>query len=264
MSFYGSSFSFNGVSCEEYGLMLYDFGSTSQGDSKFVSPEIYEDRVPNRTRSLFYGTNYSNPLEFTLVFGANEYAANQYEPLDRYDLAAISSWLLNDTYQWLVIDQPDMHEFRYRCIITDLETIEVAMEHWAYKCTVHCDSPYAYTLPMNYVYEVNDTLDINLHSYSTVNRVYYPKLSIDINGANVIEIINESINDEPFKLDFNGSSISSVVIDGETGVITGTNDNMYQYFNFHFPALVRGDNHLRIKGSGTYTFTCEFPMNIGG
>ena len=68
MSFYGSSFSFDGVSCEEYGLMLYDFDNTTQENSKFASIDILEDRVYQRPRSLFYGTTYKDPLEFKLVF----------------------------------------------------------------------------------------------------------------------------------------------------------------------------------------------------
>ena len=33
---------------------------------------------------------------------------------------------------------------------------------------------------------------------------------------------------------------------------------------FHFPRFARGDNTITMTGSGRYTFTCEWPVNVGG
>lgn len=265
MSFYGSSFSFDGISCEEYGLMLYDFGSTKQGDSKYASIEVHEDRVPSRARSLFYGTSYSKPLEFTLVFGANEDSESYGEPIDRQDMEIIGSWLTGHSeYKWLAIDQPDMEGIRYRCIINDLETIELSMCKWAFKCTVHCDSPFAYTIPEQFTYTVDGSADIVLHSRASSNMPYYPTVTISGLLGEDVEIVNHDFNGSTFRLLLADTNITDVVANGETGILSGSIGNLYSYFNFCFPALVRGVNHLSIKGSGTYTFTCEFPVNVGG
>ena len=126
MSFYGSSFSFDGKSCEDFGLMLYDFDSTKQGNSSFSKEKVYEDRVMHRPRSIFYGSDYDDSLEFKLVFGADEYSASKGVDIDRQEMEIISSWLTGqNAYKWLVIDQPDMEGIRYRCIITELEMVEV-------------------------------------------------------------------------------------------------------------------------------------------
>jgi len=264
MSFYGSSFSFDGTSCEEYGLMMYDFNNTSQGDSKYASMKIEEDRIHGRTRSLFYGAYYDKPLEFTLVFGADEDSALNNEPIDRQEMEVIGSWLIgHEEYKWLTIDQPDMETLRYRCIITDLETIEVAMCKWAFKCTVHCDSPYAYTLPEVFEFVVDGSADVTLYSRSTANTWYYPRVSIKTDGSNDVSIYNKDFA-KPFVMSFNGAKVDEIEVVGDTGVITGSFDNMYKYWNFVFPTLKRGDNHLTLTGSGTYTFTCEFPVNVGG
>lgn len=267
MSFYGASFSFDGISCEEYGLMLYDFGSVSQGDSKFApGMEISEERVRRRLHPLFYGTSYDEPLEFQLVFGAGEYAASRGECLDRQDMERIASWLTGrDGYKWLQIDQPDLAGIRYRCILTDLETIEVGMCKWAFQCSVHCDSPFAYTLPKTFSYDISGTQDVVLRSRSTMNEPYYPQIVVKMNGGNTVSIINHTDGDREFKLTEIPQPQDAVTVDCENGILTASSGlNLYPYFNFKFPRLVRGDNQLTISGNCQVTFTCEFPVNVGG
>ena len=267
MSFYGSSFSFDGVSCEEYGLMMYDFDSHTQGNSKYASGmKIMEDRLPMLNRSLFYGAYYEEPLEFTLVFGADEDTAANDVPIDRQDVEVIGSWLTgHNEYKWLVIDQPDMEGLRYRCIITDLETIEVGMCKWAFQCTVHCDSPYAYTLPKIEQYVVDGERDVVLHSRSSANNPYYPEIVISLDGSNSFSITNLSDNNRSTEFTDLPQTTDTIRVSGDTGVVSAESGlNMYQNFNFVFPRLVRGDNHLKIMGQGTILFICSFPVNIGG
>lgn len=267
MSFYGSSFSFDGVSCEEYGLMMYDFGSATQGNSEYApGPEIMEDRVNLRHRSICYGAAYTKPLEFTLIFGADEESAANGESIDRQEMEVIGSWLTgHNEYKWLVVDDPDMMCARYRCVITDLKTIEVGMRKWAFQCTVHCDSPYAYLMPQEFRYTVNGSTDIVLHNRSSMNTPYSPIVELTLRSGDFY-LVNHDDKDSEFA--FAGLPIgnsATITIDGERGIITSSAaSNPYQYCNFTFPRLVRGDNHLTITGNGEIVFKCEFPVNIGG
>lgn len=267
MSFYGSSFSFDGISCEEYGLMLYDFNTTSQGNSEFAKGmEIQEDRIPGRTRSLFYGTYYKQSLEFTLVFGANEYAANMGEDIDRQEMEVIGSWLTGHLeYKPLVIDQQDMDSIVYMCILTDLKVLEYAGNKWAFQCSVHCDSPFARTLPQVFSYTVDGTSEVTLHSRSTSNLPYYPVVQIALNGNGSFSIENQSNENYTFSITNVPQTSDTIYLNGETGVVKAESGlNMYPYINFKFPRLVRGANKLVLTGNGTVTFTCEFPVNVGG
>lgn len=265
MSFYGSSFSFDGVACEEFGLMLYDFNNTTQGNSVFGKSKIYEDRVPLRTRSLFYGADYEDALEFKLVFGADEYAASKGEDIDRQEMEAISMWLTgHNAYKWLTIDQPDMAGIRYRCIINDLEMVEVGFSKWALSCTVHCDSPFAYTYPMSYEYTVSGSLSAVLSSRSSINRPYLPKVTVNLPSGGDFSIENVETG-ATFQLKAVPKSVGLITFDAENGVLSCASGlNMYKYCNFKWPTLLSGDNHLNFTGYGTVTFTCEFPVNVGG
>lgn len=266
MSFYGSSFSFDGRSCEEFGLMLYDFNTTEQGSSSYASGmDIVEDRVVGRYRSILYNTRYKDPLEFKLVFGANDIAARNGQDIDRQEMELIGSWLTgHSTYKWLAIDQPDLENIRYRCILTDLEMLEYAGNKWAFQCDVHCDSPYAYRTPEAYSFTVDGSQDIIIRSRSSMNELYYPKVEISLKNCKEIEIANVDTGDTFSMADLPSASLT-MKLDGENGIIESNNgENLYPYCNFHWPSLKRGINHITLTGKGDFTFTCEFPVNVGG
>ena len=266
MSFYGSAFTFDGVSSEDYGLMLYDFNNVSQGNSAYASDmTIQEDRIPLQYKSLYYGSYFKEPLEFTLVFGADEYTALNHEDIDRQEMDLIGSWLTGKQgYRWLSIAQPDLFNVRYRCIITDLKVIEFSGFKWAFQCTVHCDSPFGYLYPEEYNLSVSGEETLLLRSLSSYHGYYYPKVELSLNDGGSFTITNMTDNQSKFSVtDY--PSADTLVIDGEHGIITSKSiKNPYVYCNFDFPKLVRGDNILKFSGNGNVKIICEFPVNIGG
>lgn len=268
MSFYGSSFSYDGTSSEEFGLMLYDFNTTTQGNSEFATGvNIREDRIPSRYRSLFYGAELSDNLKFNLVFGADEYSAGMQEDIDRPEMEVIGSWLTGKNgYRWLSIDQEDMFGVRYRCIITDLKMIEFSGFKWAFQCVAHCDSPFAYTFPFTTSFNGDGSgqFEGKLFSRSSYNGYYYPSVEIELNSPGSFSIINETDDGYEFKIeDYPNKDL--IKINGENGIITTSSGiNPYPYCNFKFPRLLRGDNRLKFMGDGSVRYTCEFPVNVGG
>lgn len=282
MSFIGTSMIFDGIACEEMGLYLYDFDSHKQSETNFTSNlAIIEDRIDGRYRSLFYGGSVNEPLTFTMVLCANEDRAYRNEPFDRWDLQKIASWLTgHNSYKWLQIVQPDLEDVRFRCIISELEAVEVVGNKWGFSCTVTCDSPFGYLLPRSYEFPVDGSQTCEIFSESSYNGLYYPKLIIDQSGNSTISIkISNDSETSVFEFTKLPTSIGAMVIDCENGVIhNGTlvgNDiavegdlNPYEYItynnSFHFPRLARGKNTIELTGTATYRFICEWPVNVGG
>lgn len=269
MAFIAKDFSFNGVSCEEYGLKIYDIGSDSNDATKFASTgDLETDVIPSKGRQFLYGRSYEDPLEFELVFGLYSNTLTEGEYLDRYEMDEIANWLTGPTeYKWLVVEQPDLDMVRYRCIISDLEPIHVAWLPFAFKAEVTCDSPYAYTMPYTYTYDCSDTTTFTIRSKSTINRLYYPKMEIELNGSDTISIYNESVGVTMEFTDLPTASEISIVIDNDLGIITSSDasySNMYKYFNFEFFSLQKGINTITVTGDCSITFTCEYPINVGG
>lgn len=267
MAFWGDEFIFDGVPCSAFGLMVYHFGSEEQDDVSFQNGEIVEDRIPGRHDALSYGLVQNQSLEYTLVFGANMESMDAYESIDRYEVETIAAWLTGyDQRKWLTIVQDDMESFRYKCYISELKLITYGDMPWAFSCKVSCDSPFAYSLPEEYVFDVNGENEFTLVNRSSMNRYYRPKLEIAIHEGDQVSI--ENLSDHGRALLFStlpetGSLV--IYVDNQNQIITNSADlNLYPCCNMRFLRLVRGDNRLRLKGKATIKFICEFPANIGG
>lgn len=267
MAFYGCYFSFDGIPCTEYGLMMYDFGSKSDGNNTlFNAIEIVEDRIARRYTPLHYGTIVNKPLEFTMTFGVDTDAIDRGVYLERWDMAAVANWLTaHNEYKWLEISQPDMEMFRYKCFITDLKYIDVGSLPYGFTCTVVCDSPFAYQYPEVFKCSVNGTAEMNIFSTSAYYGYYKPQINLNLKNGGTFSIQN--VTDQNRIMQFTGlpTAVKSIQIDNENEIITCADiANLYRYFNFNFMRLCRGENHLIIKGTGSIEITCEFPINIGG
>lgn len=267
MAFWGTEFIFDGIPCSEFGLMVYHFGSEGQDDVNFAVGETAEDRIASRYDSLNYGLVYNESLTYTLVFGANMESIDANSGLDRYDVESIAAWLTGHSVRkWLMIAQDDMEPFRYKCMISGLRLITYGDIPWAFSCTVTCDSPFAYMMPKEFAYDINDEETVVLHNRSSHNGYYMPLMEISIRDGDSISIKNQSDGGREFsfsKLPV-GKSLT-IAIDNQNQVITNNMDlNLYPYFNMRFMRLVRGDNVLQITGRANVKFICEFPVNIGG
>lgn len=265
MAFYGCQFSFDGITCFEHGLMVYDIGGANE-DGKFSSAaEIQEDRTAKRYTPLHYGTVHNEPLTFTFTFGADTNAIDKNEHLDRWDMDVIANWLTgHDEYKCLEITQPDMEAVRYKCMISDLEYTTFGKLPWAFTCQVTCDSPYAYTYPENMQINVNGTVNAAMECRSAC-KYYFPKITIHIKGGNTFSIINHSDGDRVFSFENIPPAVKTITVDNENEIIENSaNLNLYDRFNYHFFRLVRGYNHLEFRGNADVSFACEFPINVGG
>lgn len=267
MAFYGSEFIFDGVPSSEYGLMIYSFGSEGQEDVSFQNGEIIEDRIPGRYDALTYGLVQNQALEYTLVFGANMESIDAERHIDRYEVETIAAWLTgHNRRKWLTIVQDDMEYYRYKCFISELKLITDGSMPWAFSCKVTCDSPFAYSLPEEYVYTVaNETNLFILFNRSKFSGYYRPNMVITPQGGGTVSIVNQSDNNRTFQFTSLPGSEKEIYIDNKNQIISGsTGLNLYPYFNMKFMRLVHGDNKLSITGNATVKFICEFPVNIGG
>lgn len=276
MGFYGSHFSFNGTSCEEFGLAVYDIDGSSQGKSGLVASvgKVVEDWIPTKSKSLFYGIRQNTPLTFTMTFGVDPELQRKNgfvtmdDYLDRWEIASINNWLTGhtDSRKWLEIEQPDMENVRFFCTITDLEIITHAWYPWAFSCTVTCDSPYGYMSPKKYNYTCKGTQAVTLKSKSATNDYYYPTMVIVPQSTEKISIVNKSDGNREFLLtNVPVGTGTEITVDNDRGIIKTANGlNIYDCFNFNFFRLRSGNNNLVLNGNFSLSVRCEFPVNVGG
>lgn len=270
MAFYGSSFTFNGVSCDEYHLMIFDVDSgEGQENGQFIVRDPVEERLPRSYSPLYYGSTFNKPLEFRLVFGLNPKGLQQRIPLDRWDMEAIATWLTGpDGYRPLEIEQGDLDTIHYKCMISELHQIAFGWETFAMSCKVRCDSPYAYEAERVFSYNVQLGLQSELYNRSTHCGYFLPKIKIINLGAGLsgrsVSISNLSDGGREMRLANIPASVSEIALDQQRGVIScNTGENLYDCFNYQFCRLIRGNNILQFNGRFTAEFYCEFPVNMG-
>lgn len=268
MAFEGYEMIFDGVSCFKYDLILCDIGGNKQSETvNFTSAgKLITDKTLKNTSSLLYGTEQSDPLSFNLVLVASPERIENNQPFDRFELQTIASWLSgHNSWKWLKIVQPDLETVRYKCLITELTEITFGNHPWALGCTVTCDSPYAYMTSFSHEYIIGfDKTNFLFRNRSSYNGIYYPKIILSLGTARTIEITNKSNKNNIFKFTNLPDSVNTIVIDNKKQSINSDlGTNIYQYFNFNWFGLIRGDNEISVLGDCALGFTCEFPVNVG-
>lgn len=273
MAFEGCGFAFDGIPSSEFGLMIYDFGTNTQGDSPIASTgEIISEQLGRKPRSYLYGVTQSKPLEFRLVFGVNRNSVHAHKPLDRWDIQSITAWLTghdDGKWKWLEVEQPDMETVRYKCLISELTPISEGLETWAFSCKVTCDSPFGYTYPETFSYRLKgSSQEVMLYNRSSFHGDYYPRLELLLNGGDGISIVNHHDGGREFCFfDLAPFMPLTLIVDNENQVIKSDKllpKSAYSYFNLNFFRLKRGDNSLVLNGQGVVKIICEFPVNVGG
>ena len=263
MAFNSYEFTFAGESSVMHNLMIYDIGGKSQGDTPFGSnASIVETRTNLRVQPLHFGVNYNKtPLQFKLVFGSHQ-------ALDRYEMEDIAYWLTGyQSYQWLSIDQPDLENVQFRCLITQLTPLSFGWLPYAFEATVVCDCPYAYSFPFERTYSINGETKILFRNDSLVREFVKPTLTfVPSSGTDKLSIVNSSDNGREFLIENLPSSSIIVSVDNTNGIIQETRYgfNLYDGFNLKFFRLVSGDNNLVVNGNGTLTISGRFYHNVAG
>lgn len=264
MSFTGSSFIYDGISSEMFGLMLCNFsGTTQEAGTVGARLSIQEDRIARRCTSLHYGVTDNDAKEFPVVLVVRD----ENRRLDRYEIAQIGAWLSGDhEYKELAILQSDMEGVFYRCIITDLEQLEVGMRTIGFTATVSCDGPYAYRRMPSTKAELSGSTSLLYHNYSNVKGYYLPEMEIQCTGSSLL--IQNQTDGTMFSLDGMPSGARTIHISCQNQVMTSSDGiNLYQYWNVdtdkYVPRFVRGDNRLMIAGADMITIQNVFPWNVG-
>lgn len=268
MAFWGSSFIFNGIPCDDYELMMYDIGSASQSnDSQISAISIVEESLSSRWKPHFYGVKRDKKLEFSLVFGVNQERIDVNKYLERYEIENIASWLTGyNKYLPLEIIQSDLEYIHYKCIVSELKVVEYGNIPYALEAHIICDSPYAYLYPHEYSFNIDGETSICIFNESSCNDYFMPQIKIEQIADSSFSIINLSDSGtREFKFTDIPTSVSAISVDNDRCIINSDNDiNLYPYFNFKFFRLVKGLNQLKVSGKGTLRIVCEFPINVGG
>lgn len=254
-------FSFAGYPASMYGLFIADIGNNKMSDESFGNKaNIVEQRIANRITPLHFGVKYNDtPLQFELIFGSDKL-------LDKYECQEIADWLTGyQDYQWLSIDQPDLEDKQFRCLIQELTPISIRGLANSFKASVICDCPYAYGLPFEQELSVNGSETFTYYNDSSCHDPMRPHMHIDIKDGCTSLTIDNQTTGKKFELIGLPGGTMSIDVDNENCIMTEATSkhNVYDYFNFVFMDFAQGSNKLVITGNADILIYGRLFYNVG-
>lgn len=257
MSSFGSSMSFiyNNIPSEDYGLFIGGFNAPAIVENMAsTNTELIYDRLANgRDENLIFGTKISEPL---LSF---EIELFSYDPLSRNDISYIDNWLFsNRTPKKLVFCQDDMTSYYFMAIFSKNEIIHHSSQPMGFKCTIICDSAYAYEIEKEDIWQVtkDKALTIKFNNLSAGLGYLHPRIEFVCNASDGKLVISNRTDNRTFEIKGlqNGETIT---IDEWFQIKSSTGLNRLENCNKQWLRFVRGINLLQVDGD-TYKVKVKY------
>lgn len=265
MSLSPNGFVFDGVSSEEFGLVIAFYDSKWEGGSAGSEMEFTKTSNPVRKRWIKIGqANYQNPLEFTF-----QVMKRQFVPFDSYELSAISRWLIRqDGYKRLQFVQEDYSDVYFNAYVKSTNYIGDG-KILALEITFVCDAPFGYGEKIKGTWDVSShTENFYFHDMSDEVGYIYPDMTITIHESCDFTIHN-SIENRNFII---RSCVPNEVITINGNVLqmktTSVTHNLYESSNFNFFRFSNTyntrKNIITVTGKSTIQFSYIPIRKVGG
>lgn len=241
------SFTYDGFSCEDMGVVMINNGNGLYKETFLPTRKINETRVNGRPNPYFNGIE-SEPLSFPLSI----YIADWKE---RKNLREIARWLFKPYYKKLTFQSNPDRVF-YALFEGSSDLLHNGCKDGYITLNVRCNSPFAYSNPISYQFNVINTLEKVL--FNEGDLLIRPKMKITQYGVDDIKIKNNA-NGQEFIL--KNVVIGEVVdVDCANESITSSLEsvtNKYLY-NDHNDVWLDFDEN----SNATFTFTGNFDVEM--
>lgn len=255
------NFIFNNKSSEEFDIQLCRFQ-----DSSYSSND--EEATINTAKSYgsdyfhFINIDYETPLKFTFTICKTE---SSY--FDASQQSHIKKWLCRtDGYHWLYIDQDDLNNIGYECIISFAEMVDIGGRNGGMKFNVQCSSPYSYSkeAPKIRICSSN-TLSFDFYcdsDFAEYDKVLYPTVQITSNTTGTIQITNTTTGQI---MKFTGCVVGEIItVTSDEIPSTTANSIIIDRWNYNSLYFIDGSNNITISGNCTLKLTYSYPRRVGG
>ena len=249
-----SEFSFNGIQSYDKGFMNIRMGSET------AKRPIVGSRKPNVSNYSNKGVYFlqsveKEPIEFELLIAPTE---DKKWTRELYN--EVVSWLVHDEFKEFYSGD-DPHKMYY-AICKDYLSWEGLNDYGAIPFSFTTNANHSWTIPERMVVKNSGTKFIDIENKSVFNTNFYPLITIKKNKSKGnVSITNYTNNKFALELK-NISENEIIVIDNEYRIIYAKDNprNVYgQSFNKNWFYLVKGNNHIEIKGDCEITFDLQFP-----
>lgn len=269
--FNATHFTYDGVYSGVYGLMIADFDDSGTTETAAFSPVLHTIKPATLNRFFHTGITYDELPQ-------HQFSILSETPIPDVTRREILSWLVaRDSFKVLQIHQPDLEDYYYRCVFTDVQIIFVNGHCCGFRLTANFDSPYQYGRPTGFSDKViSGTEEVTIINNSDVHGYVFPKvvfqsstgLESDALPGNtplsIIKITNLTDSTNRVFEFVNLYANETVTVDNEMRYIkSDRNGEKLSNFNKNWLRLRPGKNVLKIETNGTVSITCPTYIMMG-
>ena len=256
--FTSTEFTFDGITGEDYGLMLGNLTTGADQQPFGVSRSIVEEKIPGKEQAYFYHFDYE-PLRFVATFVREK-------EWSMHDRRQIAKWFFQREYKPFV--SLDDTGIIYNCMVVDNpEKIMVGNIQRMIQLNFQCDAPWAWSANSfsNFDLSTNPgTSPVVITNQSNVVDWYKPQITIQKrNGPGDITLTNLADGNREFQL--TGLLDDEIIlVNNEIQQILSNLPNRYplNHFNRKWARLRQGENIINVQGDCEISFMCKFPIGV--
>lgn len=243
--FVGNYFKFDGILSSQYDLMILNVetkatGLALDGERKYINTNL---QMGTTFHTL--GRKITDPFQFDMEI----YTQNG---LNMVQQREVQKWLFDRIqYHKLEILSSDYDGIYYNCRLIK-PTLNNYNGMMGYKCTVVCDSPWAWEYEKTAKYNIPSSPSIiSFYNTSDDEDIMRPKLVFTCgNTGGNVSIIN--ITYDNTLIQFTGLNDNEVITIDEYGqMISSTGNNRYENWNGNRLYFLQGENQLKVIGDIT-------------
>ncbi|MEK3910993.1 phage tail domain-containing protein [Paenibacillus sp. FSL H7-0331] len=248
-------FIFNGVQSQSFGIFNVNISSGMLTESFTANKSIKEVKIRNNPTPYFMNTEYEK-LSFNLSFGFDE-------KYDSEKIRNVARWLTSPTFYAPLQFSENFNRIFYVMFTDTSELIHNGLSQGYLNLNVVCDSPFSYSPVYNQIINltsnVSEGTKIIVPNHGDFDN--YPTLKIKVINGGSFSITNNSNGGEV--LAFTGlANNETLTIDCQAQHIETDISHTYRFSNMttnsKFLKLIRGNNHLNIKGNVEIFLSTQF------
>lgn len=258
MTINGYNFIYGGRSLNELGVFKCNIGglNTETNDEEV---NIITSTTPFKDTWDFHGMEKSTPLQFKITI-----AKSNGEFINAYEQRELKKWLCKNKRDWLFIDQNDLADIWYNCVMINPRPVNVGIQTAGLEFTCICDTNHAWSKLYLKKYKCSGELILNLNmSIDYDEYILYPVLTINPKENGDIFIKNNTIN--KYVSIKNCKTSEVIIMDGGKDIIQSSiNRILLDDWNKNFLELINGVNNIQLSGNFDFTLEYRLPIRVGG
>lgn len=255
-------FVFDGISCDEYGIMCVTFSSSTMDTISAQQTNLETEKSIRGNIYHITSQEYSEPLTYTM-----QVVNRDLSPISAIQERALKKWLCQrNKYKLFCVLEKRYADIWFYANINNPKSIYVA-DTVGLEFTITTNAPFGFSdiRDKKWIMDGNDFIE-DFYVDNDEEIPIYPDLTIAMVDSGTLTLVNQSVMDVPNTLTID-NCVTGEVITLECGYpfisSSITTHNVFDDFNKYWPYLIDGYNRITVNKPCTLEFKYREYRKVG-